>query len=279
MGTDAAQAFERLPGFELVESVQREKPGALVLARAHVGGGPANAGSPAIVRMPYGRGNVIGILGEGSWRWSLLPPDEVDLRGFYDTLWSNLIRWLSLGGDFPPGGQVALQLSRTAARLGDEFTIDVAYKHASTDGAAPRLEVIGPDGAAVDVALHNLPGAFPRYRATLTPGATGIHEVRLAAPGMQPAELSRKFSVYDVNLERLHTAVNPTPLRILAEHSGGRFLATDEMSELLSYLDRHLASLQTPPRLEYLWDRGLILTLLLVWMGIEWITRRVAGLW
>ncbi len=279
MGTDAARAFERLPGFELVESVQREKPGTLVLARAHIGGGPANSGSPAIVRMPYGKGTVIGILGEGSWRWSLLPPDEVDLRGFYDTLWSNLIRWLALGGDFPPGEQVSLQLSRTAARLGDEFTIDVAYKHAPPDGAAPRLEVIGPDGVSMDLALHDLPGAFPRYRATLTPEATGIHEVRLAAPGMNPSELARKFSVYDVNLERLHTAVNPTPLRILAEHTGGRFLGTDEMSELLSYLDRHLASLQTPPRLEYLWDRGVILTLLLMWMGIEWITRRAAGLW
>jgi hypothetical protein len=279
MGIDAAQAFERLAGFELTESIEREKPGTLVLARAHIGGGPADAGSPAIVRMPYGKGTVIGILGEGWWRWSLLPPEDEDLRGFYDTLWSNLVRWLALGGDFPPGEQVSLQLSRTSARLGDEFIVDVAYKHEPLEGTTPKLEVVGPDGIAVDIALHELPGAFPRYRATLTPDATGVHEVRLSAPGMSPAELSRKFNVYDINLERLHTAVNPTPLRILAEHSGGRFLGTDQMSELLSYLERHLASLQMPPTLEYIWDRGAILTLLLVWMGIEWITRRALGLW
>jgi hypothetical protein len=279
MGIDAAQAFERLAGFELTESIQREKPGTLVLARAHIGGGPTDTGSPAIVRMPYGKGTVIGILGEGSWRWSLLPPEDQDLRGFYDMLWSNLIRWLALGGDFPPGEQVSLQLSRTSARLGDEFIVDVAYKHEPLEGTSPKLEVVGPAGTAVDVALHELPGAFPRYRATLTPTATGVHEVRLSAPGMNPAEVSRKFNVYDINLERLHTAVNPTPLRILAEHSGGRFLGTDEMSELLSYLERHLASLEMPPTLEYIWDRGAILTLLLVWMGIEWITRRALGLW
>jgi hypothetical protein len=51
------------------------------------------------------------------------------------------------------------------------------------------------------------------------------------------------------------------------------------MPELLSYLERHLASQEMPPTLEYIWDRGAVLTLLLVWMGIEWITRRALGLW
>ena len=279
MGLDAQDAFTRLPGFEVMQTVEREKPGTLVLARAFAEGGPAGSGVPALTSMNYGRGTVIGILGEGLWKWSLLPPESQDLRGFYDTFWSNLVRWLALGGDFPPGQQVALQLSRTTARLGDEVTVDIAYKHESAEGAVPRLQLTGPDGEIVDVAVHELPGAFPRYRATITPAEVGVHQVELSAPGMNPSQLSRNFNVYNVNLERLRTAVNPMPLRILAEHSGGAFLTPEEGLDLDEMLSRHLAALTMPPKLIYLWDRGLILTLLLVWMGVEWITRRMVGLW
>mgnify|MGYP002623284270 CR=1 FL=1 len=279
MGLDVGDALSRLSGFEVMQTVEREKPGTLVLARAFAEGGPAGSGVPAVTSMNYGRGTVIGILGEGLWKWSLLPPESQDLRGFYDTFWSNLVRWLALGGDFPPGQQVALQLSRTTARLGDEVTVDIAYKHESAEGATPRLQLTGPGGEAIDVAVHELPGAFPRYRATILPTEVGVHEVELTAPGMNPSRLDQRFNVYDVNLERLQTAANPMPLRILAEHSGGAFLTPEEGLDLSEMLSRHLASLAMPPKLIYIWDRGLILTLLLVWMGVEWITRRMVGLW
>ena len=96
---------------------------------------------------------------------------------------------------------------------------------------------------------------------------------------MTPGELEQNFNIYDVNLERLQTAVNPMPLQILAEHSGGAFLEDSAIGELNQLLQRHLASMEMPPQLEYIWDRGLILTLLLMWMGIEWIVRRTTGLW
>jgi len=279
MGIDVDDALQRLSGFEVMPSVVREKPGTIVLARAVGGGGATIEGPPALTRMDYGRGTIVSILGEGLWRWSLLPPDAQDLRGFYDTFWSNLVRWLALGGDFPPGEQVSLQLSRTTARLGDELTIDVAYKHAPPGDVPPTLQLADPDGTTEELSLHRLPGAFPRYRATVQPESTGIHAVNLRAPGMNPQEAHRNFNVYDVNLERLQTAVNPLPLQMLAEHSGGVFLEDGTADSLLEHLERHLASMEMPPRLEYIWDSGWVLTVLLMWMGLEWIVRRTAGLW
>lgn len=234
---------------------------------------------PALVTMNYGRGTVAGVLGEGHWRWSLLTPENEDLRGFYDTLWSNLVRWLSMGGDFQPGQQVALTLSRVASRLGDELSVDVAYKHEPAIGADPVLELEGPDGTSAEIALHPLPGSSPRFQATLEPDQVGVHHVTLTAPGMTPAEIRKSFSVYDVNLERLQTAANAMPLRILAEHSGGAFYQAEYVDDLQDQLRRHRQSLLSPPRLEYIWDQGVIMTLLLVWMGLEWIFRRLTGLW
>ncbi len=133
--------------------------------------------------MNCGRGAVVAILGEGLWRWSLLAPESQDLRGLYDTFWSNLIRWMVIGGDFSPGQQVSLQLSRTTSRLGDGLSVDVAYKLPVPEGSPPRLELVSPTAAALDVALHKLPGPLPRFCATLEPAVTGVHKVRLQAPG------------------------------------------------------------------------------------------------
>lgn len=279
MGVDVEAALARLPGFEQMTGVEREKGGALVLARTVDGGGSRTAGLPAIVRMPYGRGQVVAILGEGLWKWGLLPPDLQDLRGFYDTFWSNLVRWLSLGGDFAPGQQVSLQLSRTSARLGDELTIDVVYRQPPLSGAEPQLEVAGPRGDPVEAALHELPGQSPRYRATLSPTETGVHRVRVQAPGMSPAVLEKRLNVYEVNLERLQTSANYLALQILAEHSGGAMFEAGDLSALGPALSRHRQSLVIPPQREYLWDRGWIMTLLLVWAGAEWLFRRAVGLW
>ena len=47
-----------------------------------------------------GAGSVVAVIGEGTWKWSLLSPNNQDLVGFYDAFWSNMIRWLVVGGDF-----------------------------------------------------------------------------------------------------------------------------------------------------------------------------------
>lgn len=279
LGTDPEAALRQLPGFEQMREVVREKSGALTLVRALPVGTPQAEGWPAVTRMTYGRGQVVAVLGEGLWRWSLLPPELHDLRGFYDTFWSNLVRWLALGGDFPPGQQVSLQLSRSSVRLGDELLVDIAYKQSPAGGADPQLEIVAPDGRRRSVPLHPLPGTAPRFRANLSPEQTGVHQVVVRTPGSTPASLTRKFNVYEVNLERLQTSANFLTLQMLAEHSGGAAFDAASASDLRQSLRRHREATLVPPQREFLWDRGMLMTLLLLWAGGEWLFRRAVGLW
>ncbi|QDT47235.1 hypothetical protein Pan258_12660 [Symmachiella dynata] len=279
IGFDTGEALERLPGFEVMRIVDGEKPGTIVLARAFATTGPQDQGMPAIVSMAYGTGRVAALLGEGHWKWSLLTPENEDLRGFYDTLWSNLVRWMVIGGDFEPGQQVALNLSRATSRLGDPLTAEVFLKKAPAGGQEPSLEFVNPEGHVDQIALHRLPGAALRYRATLEPETAGIHDVHLNAPGMTPAELRKKLNVYDMNLERLLTDSNMLTLKIMAENSGGSFFLAENTEDLFSQLQHHRISMLTPPKLAYLWDRGWIMTILLIWIGMELFIRRWVGLW
>jgi len=277
MGIDVENAFGRLPGFKSMARIDREKPAAVVLAQAH-SGSTAGAAQPALVTMNVGRGSVVAVLGEGLWQWSLLAPENQDLAGFYDAFWSNLIRWLTMGGDFQPGQQVSLRVSRTTARLGDPVSVDVAFKHAPPGGPRATLQLQTPDGGSRQLALAPLPGRDPRFRAVIDPELAGVHTLTLSTPGMIPEVQEKKFNVHHINEERLETSANPLPLKVLAEHSGGVCFEPHQASDFVEHLRRQRSSMFIPPQLEYVWDRGWILFLLLAWTGSEWIFRRFAGM-
>jgi hypothetical protein len=275
LGMDIEDAWGRVQGFDWMPNVESVKPVTVVLARASITGDPlVDSSHPALVSMRQGRGGVVGMLGEGTWRWSLLAPENRDLAGFYDTFWSNMVRWLAAGGDFQPGQQVSMHLSRSSVRLNDNMEVDVVYKFAPQGGAEPVLEVTESSGETRQVALERTPGRVPRYRGTWQPVGLGVHNVKLVAPGMVPDNIERKFNVYHFNIERLETSANPMPLQVLAEHTGARCFQPHQGEELIATLKAHRDSYQKPKELEYIWDRWSVMLLLLIWGGTEWILRR-----
>ncbi len=280
-GLDTAEALGRLPGFMSMRRVGRVKPAAHVLARAWSvaeNGGLNDVGQPGIVWMTYGRGNVVTILGDGLWQWGMLPPALIELDGVYDAFWSNLMRWLVLGGDFDPGAEVALKVSRSSVPLGDDLVFDVLARSPVASGPDPKLHVIDPTGKRCDQLLLPLPGRGIHWRARFEPETVGVHLAVLDTPAMTPSRLERKFNVYAVNLERLATSANPVAMRMLSEQTGGMHLHADQSDQLLERLATQRAAAAAPPRPKFIWDRPWLLYVLLGWAGLEWIARRRIGL-
>ncbi len=287
-GRDAGEIFASLPGFTFMTPVEKEKAASIVLARVTVGGasGGDASGRPAIVSMAYGRGSVVAILGEGLWQWRMLPSPQEAQPEIYDHFWSNLVRWMALGGDFQPGQQFALRLSRTSEQLGRPLTFDVLYKEQADSPAAiphPRLTIIDPDGRRHELALRRVTGNDLRFTASYEPPRTGIYRALIDSPNdsterhkAQPQE--QGFSIYQNDVERLDTSAQSMPLRVLTEASGGALFDALDAQGFLHHLQRARAAVMSPPQREYIWDSGSIMTALLTWLGIEWIIRRKAGL-
>jgi hypothetical protein len=281
MGTDVEGAMARLPGFTIMPRIADEKPATVVLLRARGRSAAPSTdenGAPALATMSYGRGSVVAILGEGLWQWSLLEKQRHDLAGFYDLFWSNLVRWLAMGGDFQPGEEVSLKLARGSVYIGDPMTIDVVYKLAPDSEAHPAVIVTDPTGKATEVSLHRLPGRDPRFRATINPPTAGVYHVALHTPELKPQTQECGFSTYDVSLERLETSANPMAMAVLAEHTGGEAFKPNQADLLMDKLERRRLATIVPIEPEYIWDKGVILFILLLWVGLEWIVRRKAGL-
>ena len=191
--------------------------------------------------------------------------------------WSNTIRWLALGGEFQPGEQVALKLSRTSVRLGDPLVIDAAAKIEPAGGFTPTLRLIDPDGVETVVESDPISELSTRRQATVTPGKPGVWRVVMESSPLTPSTIEKRFSVYDVDLERLRTEAKPALLRELAERTGGMYFTADQPVDLPRQLERQLAARVVPPKPVYAWDKGVVLALLLAWMGLEWVGRRQAG--
>ena len=279
---DIDETIASLPGFTVMPVVVREKTATLVLARAQAPG-RAHAGAdtqapPALVCMNYGRGRVVAVLGEGLWRWSFLPPHLSRLDGVYDTFWSNMIRWLAMGSEFLPGEEASLKLSRSSIRLGDPVLLDVACKFVPAGGIAAKLTVVDPAGKSHEVLLQQVAGVATRLQGTFTAERAGVHNVLLDCPQFTPKRIEKKFSIYHVDFETLQTSARPKAMRTLAEQSGGLFLAHDEAENLPEELAQLRALREAPHRPRYVWDKGLLLLVVLLWAGAEWLIRRKAGL-
>ena len=265
--------LSRLPEWDGLARIKRPKAAAIVLAHGDAG----TSHAPAVLSMNYGSGCIIAVLGDGLWRWELLGEDLVDLRGVFDRLWSNTVRWMVLAGNFQPGREMSLRMSRRSVRLGDAVTLDVVSRMAVGTTEETSLTVVTPDGIHRRLALRvSSDGAL--QRTTFEPTMVGVHRVIVESSEAGQVALEDRFSAFDVDTERLHSSANPMLLRTLAQQTGGRMFGADETDAFEDTLRRQRVAMSVPPKPVYVWDRGWLMTLLLSWASLEWIIRRLGGL-
>jgi hypothetical protein len=277
--TFSAPGKDDLPTLLNVPVVVREKAAARVLARARPRGlaSGSDAGQPAIVTMPYGQGVVVAVLGEGLWRWSLRPRSGGTGNAAFDRFWMDTVRWLALGSDYQPGKPMSLRLSRLGVQTGDPISLDLVSR-TGFDSLDTVVIIEAPGGERETIALSPVEGSTTRQRAVLYPKTPGVYRVFVQSFQPPGQTIEARFNCYDIDIERLHTAANRGALRTLSESSGGRCLNPDEPDDLPKLLTRQREAMQGPPKPYYLWDRGWVMSLVLIWAGAEWIIRRAGGL-
>ncbi len=267
----------QLPRFGVLPVIEREKASARVLARVRPSGASGAAGQPVLVTMPYNRGMVLAVLGEGMWRWRLVGRQQQELAGVFDRFWSATVRWMVLGSDYQPGQSMSLRLEQRSVQVGQEMNADVMSRAPLEPSV--RAVVTAPDGSHHEAALRPVGGSSLRHRVTYTVAAPGVHTVTvMGALSDKTSPLTARFNAYEIDMERLYSSADPTAMKLLAQHSGGTALHPGRPDELRDVLDRYRAATIVPPQPHYVWDRGVILALILTWAGGEWLIRKRGGL-
>lgn len=250
------QAWARMPGHYWCRTADRMKPGASALAVRSAQ--PGTTGRlPLIVHMRYGKGQVLYVAVDSTWRWRHLWGET-----HFDRFWGQMIRNLSPDRD-DGRRQSQIRLSRSTCAVGDDLEIlALAYENDNRPVHGDSLTL------TVSTGETNLPPLILQRGFTLGPGEfkgswkppmDGSYLVRLDGPGMIPA--AALLRVGPLRNELNETAPAPMLLKQIADLSGGTVFEPAGLAKLPELLPNTHRVTEQQSR-QTLWDNWVLFGLL-----------------
>lgn len=232
----------------------------------------------AIAHQNAGAGQVMAVLSDGMWRWAMLPDRLKRYDSVYQQFWARAIRWLAAGGEFLPGQSISLSLSTLSAEPHEPVTATVTMRYTQEDALTPVVNVIAPDGSRQPVAMGRAAEQVNRWTGQFTPTHSGVHVVEVVNTGMDPPRLTGRVAVYDQTAEVMDPSARPQTLRALAAATGGLVHELDRPEAFIEHLKLIQLSQESDRKIQDRFDNPILLALLLVLLGMEWLIRRRNGL-
>jgi hypothetical protein len=267
---------KKLPGFHWQYPVTKLRPGAqalIVNPRARMGEQPM----PLVATHYYGRGQVVFLGSDETWRWRWNHQDKYFVR-----FWGQLIYQVglpSLLGDSAKRAQMALERSQaTLGAPGSVFVrlLDKDYgprKDPQVEGTLEYLDARPGQEKLRKVTLQAVPGRPGDYRALLTHDRPGRYELRVSNPDLNTfpfrVELPPRHELEESGLAE-------KPLRDMALVSGGRFYREEDLYRLPDNIE--LRKAQFTRRQEVLLWGPLTMMLFVGLISAEWLVRKFSNL-
>jgi len=283
---DAAQ-WRKLPKLRGIAAVGIPRPGATVLAR-HPRKGPDGQGLPVLATQRFGKGTIVLITADTTWRWSRIER----LSGRPDTLyirfWSQMIRHLAGRDVKDQGPALIVATDKPAYERGKRVGITIRRNPAvAVPGIADRnatlaVAVSGPGGRTSSLPVTPSTADPNESTASYFPDRGGRYEIttRLVAPSdagaQEVANQVTEFLVHGAGLELDDPATNPLLMRRIANVTGGTYADIDDDEAL----DALVKSLPAEPRIRVetktrrAWHSPTLFVFFIIVITAEWVLRR-----
>lgn len=275
----SAQLWGKLPTLDGANRWEGLKPGVVVLAADLTA---ENEEIPLLLEHSFGRGRVMSLAVDSTWRWWLAGHAELHKR-----FWRQLVFWVAnqettLDGTvslilpqrrFPQEENVKFQVS---ARLSSGETPPPPEKNTPSENWRVLLQY--PDGSRTEVELttdrNGMKGEIP---AQLPPGDYMLH-ASVTHQGQKIGESKCRFQVYHHDLELDRAQAEPELLASLALSTGGELVQPEKLSELWKRLAESREELKIERQIRLpLWDRWWWLMVLIGLLSTEWFLRKRSG--
>jgi uncharacterized membrane protein len=270
-------AWEALPVMDGYAKFGSVRPGATVLAVHPSEKTAAGQPLPVLALREHGRGKVLLVSSDSTWRWKLGAAQDWRVGSFYARFWTRAVQYLTGSLDLSKVKFAPLP-DRLPAREPAQFSLrvfDESFKPAEKAAVALTVVWTGPDGRGREAAARETePGV---YAVELTGLAVGTHKLRASARyrGKPWGEDEIRFGWEGQPSEQ---PVDQRWLRRAAEAAGGtsQALGSADVSSLLDRLPpvREQASVS---RRYHPWASALWLWLTALAFLAEWTIRRWRG--
>ena len=282
--SDPATGWSRLYWAQRIEP-EAIKPTAQVLAEVVQGD---DAPTPIVLSMRYGAGTVVYVGTDEIWRWRYGRGEAL-----YERFWLPLIRSQgreslarsARGAIFETSPRRAEieQPVRVELRLLDQALVDQQLPTVSVRVRRVEPTPEAQPWAGVTLRLSAEQSASARhvsqtYSAAWVPDEPGRYVLEPTDPFLSGLELSATLDVLTPNDELRRPETDHALLARLSEQTEGAVLALDSIDELPALLPRREVTITGVPDIETLWDKPIVLALLVLLLTAEWVGRKLLQL-
>ena len=252
------------------------KPGSNVLLKSNVRN--MNLNNPLIVTRNIGMQRIFSILAGDIWNWEL--QTAARYPEFYVNFINDIVKWLSASHK---NKQFNITTDKKTYFQNEqvEFTAEL-YDHTFNpiDTANINLQI---SGKGHKTSLNFSPQGNGIYTLNYSSVETGdfSYEGTTGINGSYIKSNFDRFSIEEMQAEKLDTQMKPSFLKSLAKATNGMYYSIDDYSDLKDKLikinNNHQKEYTT--RSEFrIWENKLILIILICLFAIEWIIRKRAGM-
>lgn len=259
------------------------KPTAEVLAHAvpvSADGQLTDEASPLLLSMRYGAGRVLYVATDEIWRWRYGRGETL-----FERFWLPLIRLqgresLSRSGqpailEATPRRALVDQPVRVAIKLLDQALLD-----ARPAALTVRIQSTGrlDDELTAPVDLTLAPDQTGTFATTWIATESGMYTVEAVDPVLSGLGLEAEVEVSLPDDEMRRPETDHVLLASLSEQTNGAVLLPDDLSSLPGLLPRWAVTIEGKPDIETLWDKPIVLVLLMLLLTVEWVGRKMMRL-
>jgi hypothetical protein len=245
---------------------------------------PSESASPAVLSMRYGAGRVLYVATDEIWRWRYARGEVLPER-----FWLPLIRLQGRESLARGSRPAALEISPRRPQVEQPVRVAVQLLDQSLADSAPQALTVRiryeSEQRPLELTLApetDLSSGAARsarsYATTWVPTEPGKYRVDVADALLASSALSAEFYVSLPEDELRHPETDHPLLARLVEQTGGHMLPPGRLSEVPELLPKREVHIAGTPDIETLWDKPIVLFLLLTLLTAEWVGRRLIKL-
>ena len=266
---------DRFPGFTGLNTVNRAKPGARVLA---FNADQSNTYGPLAVFavQQIGRGRTMAFTSDTTQSWGTLFQSKFgtaeDPTLYYRRFWNQTIRWLAADRIRRKSGELKVQVDRGVAVPGETVEVRIPFPPSRPDASVTlKRGLPGGEPTVVELIRDEVTRS---WHASVPLEAAGewILTAGMPRPGLDPLFARALVNVVPDTRELASTAANRELMAELAKLGGGRLLDNDPKTWAVEVDPRGSRIVEYGWRAA--WDRWWLLALLLALLTAEWSLRR-----